>query len=281
MSVVLTHNAYGKSNVRLTKVTRHADRHDLKELEVAIQLEGDFAASYLHGDNSRIVATDTMKNIVYVVAREHALANVEDFGQALAAHFLKNYAHVSRVVIRLAEQPWQRLHVDGRPHPCAFAGGGSEKRTCLVSHSREGQQIVAGLEDLPLLKTTDSAFTGFLRDAYTTLADADDRIFATVLSATWLYGPAPADWDRCHGLIRQALLDVFARHKSLSVQQTLHAMGAAALDACGEIEQITLTMPNKHRLLVNLQPFGVENNNEIFLTTAEPYGLITGTLRRG
>jgi urate oxidase len=280
MSAVLTHNAYGKSHIRLTKVTRHADRHDLKELYVAVQLEGDFAASYLHGDNSRVVATDTMKNIIYALAKGHPLADVESFGQALANHFLQHYPHVSSAAVRLEEQPWQRLLIDGREHPHAFAGGSTEKRTCTVTRTRQALRVESGLDDLPLLKTTDSAFAGFLRDGYTTLPETDDRIFATVLSASWLYGVAAADWNHCHSLIRQTLLEVFARHKSLAVQQTLHAMGAAALEACSQIEQITLRMPNQHRLLVNLQPFGLENKNEIYMATEEPYGLITGTLRR-
>jgi urate oxidase len=279
MSAILTQNAYGKSQVRLTKVTRHADRHDLKELCVAVQLEGDFGASYVHGDNSRIVATDTMKNIVYALAKKHTLTAIETFGQALSGHLLEHYPHVSTATIHLVEQPWQRLVIDGREQPHTFIGG-IEKRTSTVTLTRQGPRIESGLEDLALLKTTDSAFAGFIRDAYTTLPETDNRIFATVLSATWLYGEAAADWDRCHHLIRQAMLEVFARHKSLSVQQTLHAMGAAALEACGQIEQISLRMPNKHRLLVNLQPFALENNNEIFVACEEPYGVITGTLRR-
>jgi urate oxidase len=281
MSAVLTQNSYGKSRVRLTKVTRHPDRHELKELCVAVRLEGDFAASYLLGDNSRVVPTDTMKNIVYARAKDHPLADVESFGQALAQHFLDHYPHVSAATIELAEQPWQRLVVDGQEHPHAFAGGGSEVRTCTVTGTRQCLRVVSGLDGLFLLKTTDSAFTGFLRDAYTTLPETDDRIFATALSADWAYGEAPADWDRCHRLIRQTMLDVFARHKSLAVQQALYAMGAAALEACGEVEEVRLRMPNKHHLLVNLQPFGRENNNDVFVATEEPHGLITGALRRG
>jgi urate oxidase len=281
MTAVLTHHSYGKSQVRLTKVTRHPDRHELKELCVAVRLEGDFDASYLRGDNSRVVATDTMKNTVYALAKDHALADIESFGQALARHFMEHYPHVSAATIEVAEQPWQRLVVDGREHPHAFAGGGGETRTCAVTLTRQGLRIRSGLDGLLLLKTTDSGFAGFLRDAYTTLPDTDDRIFATALSADWAYAEAAADWDRCHRLVREAMLSTFANHKSLSVQQTLYAMGAAALEACAEVEEISLRMPNKHRILVDLRPFGRENNNEVFVATEEPYGLITGTVKRG
>jgi urate oxidase len=281
MSAVLTHHAYGKSQVRLTKVVRRADRHDLQELCVAIQLEGDFADSYVHGDNRRVVATDTMKNIVYVLAKQHAPGDIESFGQALAGHFLEHYPQISAATIRLAEHAWQRLVRDGREHPYAFVGGGSEKRTSTVTRTRQSLRIESGINDLALLKTSDSAFAGFVRDAYTTLPETVERLFATALSAHWLYGETEADWDRCHRVIRQAMLDIFSQQKSLSVQHTLHAMGAAALEACSEVEEITLRMPNQHRLLVNLQPFGLENNNEIFVATNEPFGVISGTLRRG
>jgi urate oxidase len=281
MTAVLTHNAYGESQIRLTKVTRQPDRHDLKEWCLAVQFQGHFGASYVHGDNHQIVATDTMKNSVYALASKYTLTDLESFGQALARHFLEHYPQVTTATLSLVEQPWQRLIADGREHPHAFRGGGSEQRTSRVTLTRQQVRVESGLEDLALLKTTDSAFAGFHRDAYTTLPETADRIFATVLSATWLYTEVQADWDGCSERIRRALLEVFARHKSLAVQQTLYAMGVAALEACSQIEEICLRMPNQHRLLVNLQPFGLENPNEIFVATEEPYGLITGTLRRG
>lgn len=284
MAAVLVRHAYGKSLVRLTKVTHQADRHELQEVSIDVRLEGDFAGTYLDGDNSRIIATDSMKNTVYVLAKRHPFADLESFGQALAEHFLTAYAQIAVATIGLTERPWRRIEVDGRAHPHAFIGGESEKRTCLVTFSRQERRVEAGIDELLILKTTDSAFRGFIRDPYTTLPEADERIFATMLTGQWLYRTAHADWadwNGCHALIRRTLLETFAGHKSLSVQQTLFAMGEAALAACGAIEEITLTMPNQHRLLVNLRPFGLENDNEIFVPTEEPYGLIAGTVRRG
>jgi urate oxidase len=280
MAGVLSHNSYGKSEVRLTKVTRHADRHDLKELTVAIQLEGDFAASYAHGDNRCVVATDSMKNAVYALARNHPLTDIESFGQTLADHFMENYAHVTSACIRLDEQAWQRMIINGEVHPHTFIGGSMEKRIATVTRTRPGLRVEAGVEDLLLLKTTESAFRGFVRDRFTTLSETDDRIFATKLNAQWLYGRATVDWNQAHHRIRATMLEVFARHRSLAVQQTLYAMGEAALDACPEVLEIRLTMPNQHRILVNLQPFGLDNPNVVFVPTDEPFGLISGTLRR-
>jgi urate oxidase len=277
---VLTQHSYGKSRIRLTKVTRLADRHDVRELTIEIELEGDFADSYKSGDNRLIIPTDTMKNVAYALAREHALESIEDFGAAVANHFLAHHSHVDQATVRLAEQPLERIRLGGREHPHAFCGKTRETRTSTVRRSRHGLCIESGLDNLFLLKATDSAFCGFLRDRYTTLRDAADRILATMLKADWLYTVDATEWNQAHARIRQALLATFAGHLSGSVQQTLHAMGEAALDACSEITQITLVMPNQHRILVDLTPFGLENANEVFLATDEPHGTITGTLQR-
>jgi urate oxidase len=130
-----------------------------------------------------------------------------------------------------------------------------------------------------VLKTTDSGFAGFPRDRFTTLPDTDDRILATSLTATWTYRQGSPDFggrDR----IRAALVETFAAHISRSVQHTLYAMGEAALAACRDIVDITLAMPNRHHLLVDLTPFGVDNPNEIFVATDIPYGLIEATVIR-
>ncbi|HEY1375840.1 MAG TPA: urate oxidase [Gemmataceae bacterium] len=279
MPTVLVRNAYGKSRVRLTKVQRHADRHDLFEWSIDVQLTGDFAAAYTAGDNRRVVATDTMRNVVYALAADHALTSPEAFALVLGRHFLDSYAQVESATIFIRVDTWQRMEFDGLSHPHAFVGGGSEHRTCTVEQTRQRRRIVAGLADLMLLKTADSAFRDFHRDAYTTLPDTDDRIFATSLTADWRYADI-TDWDADHATVRRTLLETFAAHPSLGVQHTLHAMGETALAAVPGVEEITLTMPNRHRMLVNLSPFGRENPNTVFVATDEPHGLISGTVRR-
>jgi urate oxidase len=282
MPAILAEHSYGKSRIRLTKVTRHADRHDIRELTIDIELEGDFAASYTIGDNQRVIPTDSMKNVVYALAREHPLDSLESFGADLAGHFLDQHAHVAAVAVRLAEQPLERITVADISHPHAFSGTRSERRTCTIRRSPASLRVESGIDGLFLLKTTESAFAGFLRDRYTILPETTDRILATVLEAHWLYARPEAglDWNRAHNLIRGTLLAAFAGHKSLSAQHTLHAMGTAAIEACPQLEEITLAMPNKHRLLVALEPFGLDNPGAVFVATDEPHGMITGTLRR-
>jgi urate oxidase len=280
MPAKLASNSYGKSAVRLTKVKRLQGRHDLVELEVAIHLTGDFADSYLTGDNRQVIATDTMKNTVYALAANHPIDAIEDFGVALATHFLQNNAHVTSATIDLAQTAWRRMAFDGQDHPHAFVGAGDHRRTARIAATRSGTGAFAGVENLLLLKTTESAFKGFLRDAYTTLPDADDRIFATRLSAQWQYGAGTHDWNAAYDATLAAMLRAFAFHKSLAVQQTLYAMGEAALETTPAIASIDLEMPNQHRIPFNLQPLGLSNRNEIFVTTIEPYGLIKASLAR-
>jgi urate oxidase len=284
MNAVLAHHSYGKSKVRLTRVTRLPDRHEIRELTVDIQLEGDFDASYLVGDNSRIIATDTMKNVVYSLAQGRPPEAIEDFGAALAGHFIEGFPHVRSARVGIAEHPWRRIAVDGNDHPHAFVGGGRERRTANIAVTRDldGLKVESGLDGLLVLKTTRSGFSGFIRDHHTTLPETTDRIFATEVQARWTYArKAVVDWDRAHGQVRRCLLETFAEHDSLAVQQTLFAIGEAALNACREIEEIALTLPNQHRILFDLERFGQANANEIFFATDEPFGLVSGTLRRG
>lgn len=276
----VTRNAYGKSRVRLTKVTREGDRHDLKELSVDILLEGDFLDTYVSGDNTKVVATDSMKNTVYILAAEHPLKNIETFARDLAAHFVGSYSHVKSARVSIEEELWQRIVVDEKPHAHAFTGAGAEKRTTTVEHGRDSYSIVSGISNLRVVKTTNSAFEGFIRDKFTSLPDTKDRIFGTSVSATWLYDRGIEDFDAAYGAVHNAVLEIFAKNMSLSVQQTLHEIGQEAIARCEFIKEISLTMPNEHRIPFSVQKFGLENRSEISITTSEPYGLITATITR-
>lgn len=275
-------NRYGKARIRLVKVIRPAAAdadapHRLVDLTLDIQLEGAFAPVY-DGDNRLCLATDTMKNTTYAFARRYDVDPVEAFASLLARHFLEAPA-VERVRITVTEQPWRHLTVAGRPHPHAFAHAGSARWTAVVTHDRAGTVVCSGLTDLVVLKSAQSAFAGFPRDQYTTLAETADRLLATSVTAAWTYRAGFTGFG-VRESIRTALLETFAAHDSRSVQHTLAAMGAAALRACADVTEITLTLQNRHHLLVDLAPFGLDNPNEIFVATAEPYGLIEATIRR-
>jgi urate oxidase len=277
---MLAENSYGKSGIRLVRVIRGRDRHRVIDLTVAVRLEGDFAAAHLEGDNRDVLPTDTMKNTVYALAAGHALESIEAFGLDLASHFLDASPKAERVRISICEHPWEPIVANGRPHPHAFRRLGPERGRATVTADRDRRSVEAGLEGLLLMKTTDSAFSGFARDRYTTLAETRDRIFATEVTASWRYTETDIDWNGLRSAVRQTLVETFARHESESVQHTLYAMGEAVFAKHPQVVEIRLSLPNKHHLPVNLTPFGLENKNEVFVATEEPYGLIEAVLRR-
>lgn len=281
MSVILAHSNYGKSCVRLVKVARYEDRHDLQDISVNVAFEGDFEAAHTVGDNSKVLPTDTMKNTVYALAKQvPEIEEIEDFALRLTEHFLKNNPQTSRVTIDIEENQWLRIAVGGTPHHHSFTKSGNEKRTARVNATRESTVVESGIEGLLVLKTTQSGFEGFLKDQYTTLRETNDRVFATAMKVTWLYSrPEAASGPLWRG-VRQLILETFAEHDSLSVQQTLYAIGEVVLKKFEDIVEISLSLPNKHCLLVDLSPFGMENHNEIFVPTDEPHGLIEARLRK-
>ena len=275
---VLSWNRYGKSRIRLVKVRRAGGIHDIVDLTVDVQLEGAFEPVYVDGDNPPCLATDTMKNTVYAIARTDPIEHAELFAQRLAEHFAGKPS-VARARISVEEQRWDRLAADGQPHPHAFVQAGDEHWTAVVTREADASRVVSGLAHLVVLKTAESAFSGFPRDAFTTLPDTDDRLLATSITASWTYREGTTDFG-VRGRSRAALLETFAAHRSRSVQHTLYAMGEAALAAAADATEITLTLPNRHHLLVDLAPFGLDNPNEIFVATDQPYGVIEATIKR-
>jgi urate oxidase len=222
-----------------------------------------------------------MKNTVYALAKDHFDRDIESFGLFLTEHFVRNNPPVARARVELSERPWERLMVEGRPHPHAFSRPGGERRTARITRTRQGALIESGLEDLVLAKSARSGFSGFVKDGFTTLKETEDRILATAVKASWLYTGAPEDFDGSFQGIRQTLLETFAGHQSASVQHTLYAMGEAVLKDHAEAAEVRLSLPNRHHILVDLSPFGLENRNEVFVATEEPFGLIEATLKRG
>ena len=280
MRIKLGANTYGKNAVNLSRIIRHEGYHEFRQVSVSIALTGNFDTAHTVGDNALILPTDTQKNTVYALAREHFTGTIEAFGLMLSQHFLSRNPQVSQVRIELIEHLWQRMVFEGAAHPYAFTGGGSEKRTTVVTRTAAGATVVSGLKGLMLLKTTDSAFVGYPKDEFTVLPETTDRILATECEASWEYTSAGLDFEALYHRIRQSLLRTFSEHKSLSVQHTLYAIGEKILQENEEVKEISLIMPNKHHIPFNLEPFGIANTNEIFVATDAPFGYITGTVTR-
>lgn len=272
----LSFDTYGKTGVRLTYVNRNSVKHEVRELNVQIFFEGEFSATYTSGDNRDILPTDTMKNTVYVLAKQLRWNDIETFARGLAGHFLSHVPQLRQVKIEISETPWEHIG----HHSTAFVQRGAERRITQLIASRSERLIKSGLKNLQILKTANSAFAGFMKDEFTTLAETDDRLFGTVLDAEWNYSRADIDFNTLHKNIRETLLNTFAEHHSLSVQQTLFAMAEAVVNTFDLVGEIHLTMPNKHCLLVDLERFGLENPNEVFVPIDEPSGYIEARITR-
>jgi urate oxidase len=279
--IELAENRYGKSRVRLMKVTRHDHGHDLREWTVQVLLRGDFNTAHLDGDNSKILPTDTMKNTVYSLARTSKATSMEEYAKELADFLLGRNPQVESASVHIESTLWKRLTVDGEPHPSAFMRGSNELQTTSVERAQNGAfHVLSGLDNLVLLKTANSGFEGYIKDSLTTLPETKDRLFGTAVSAEWRYTSANLNFDTVRTTLREALLRTFANHDSKSVQQTLYAMAQSALEEVAEIDEIEIIMPNKHCLLVDLSRFGQDNPNEIFVPTDEPHGYIEARVRR-
>jgi urate oxidase len=300
-------NNYGKSGVRVVRVGRETPRHELRDLTVHTALSGDLDATHYAGDNTGVLPTDTQKNTVYAFARA-GIGAVESFAERLARHFVDATPSITAARVRVEEQPWSRIgeHSFGR-------GERGERRTAEAVYDGRRVRHVSGLKDLLLLNTTDSEFNGFLVDEYTTLPETDDRILATAVTATWEYrtapnaeapigtrdaenagaetaGPGNAEvgprtydsefFDWAFTRAREALLEAFTGTYSLSLQQTLYAVGERILKAIPEVAAVHLSLPNRHHYLYDLGRFGLDNPGVVFQAGDLPYGLIEGTVRR-
>jgi urate oxidase len=273
-------NRYGKARVRVFKKIKKDGVHVPKELDVKTLLEGDFGDSYTKEDNKKIIATDSIKNITNVLAYRLLASETEPFAITLCEHYLETYSHVTSVNIETLERVWERQTVDGQPSGTNFVSSGKGIPWTRTVATRDSIETTSGVRDLVVLKTSGSAWEDFWRDDLTTLPDTNDRLLATSLTASWIYQKAPASYAIANANIIQAMLEVFSTRFSPSVQSTQYHMGEAALIACPEISQISLTMPNLHYLEIDLKPFNIKNDKELFVPTDAPQGWIEATVVR-
>lgn len=279
--IELTANRYGKAAIRIVRVDRDRTPHRVRDLSVAIALEGDFVAAHTDGDNSMVVATDTMKNTAYAFAATHLTGAVEAYGNALARHFLE-FQQVDRSIVNIREHAWGPIEIAGNaPAPDAFVRTGQGTRVATVAATRGEVTVEAGVEDLVVMKTTRSGFSGFPHDRFTTLPETDDRLMATKLTAIWRYGSPEIDFDETWGAVRGTLLEVFAEHDSPSVQTSIWIMAKAMLERHEELDEVRMVLPNLHHWPADLSPFGMTNDKLVYVATTEPHGLIEATVRRG
>ncbi len=272
--MALIRNSYGKGRVRVARVYRDGDYNEVRDLGVNVWLDGDFGAAYTAGDNRRVIATDTIKNITYITAREHLRACAEQFAQALADCFLARYPQVNNVRVTTSETKWDRAVFGGRAHPHSFTLDGNGRPTAEVVASRSQTTVTSGISGYTFMKSTASGWVDYVMDDYTTLAPTTDRIAATAMDASWVWRLAPADYSEANAKVVATMLEVFGTTYSYGVQDSLYRMGEAALTAIPELASIRMACPNKHYIPTNLDQFGLAADNMVFVATDEPHGQI-------
>jgi urate oxidase len=285
VSVSLGANKYGKAENRVVRIYRDTPRHEIVDLNVTSQLRGAaLADSYLSGDNSLVVATDTQKNTAFAFAKEHGVLSPEQYLLTLSEHFVSDFDWIEGGLWQAEQYEWDRILVDGEPHDHAFVRKGQGTRLAAVQVIGGATHVTGGVKDLTVLKSTGSEFAGFPRDRYTTLIETGDRIMATSVTGRWRFLPeavaAGIDYNGLYADVSAVLLSTFATVHSLALQQTLFAMGKAAIQTRAEIAEVRFAMPNRHHFLADLAPFGLENPGEVFYAADRPYGLIEGTITR-
>ncbi len=278
--MALLHKTYGKDGVRVMRIDRRDDRHDVRELTVRAMLTGNFDGAFTEADNSTSVSTDTVKNVVNVVARENIALGNELFCEAVAQKLLQSYPGIDSATVTGHETKWSRLAVDGAPHPHSFLLDSNGKPFAKVVATRSGSTVESGISGFTFMKSTQSGWENYIKDKYTTLPETHDRMAATAMEASWRWSRAPASYEAANAAILEALLKVFATTYSRSVQDSLYRMGMAALEAVPELLDISMACPNKHYLPLNLTPFGLDNNNQVFVATDDPHGQIECTVGR-
>ena len=280
MGIRLGPNRYGKAESRVVRIVRDTPRHEIVDLNVTSLLRGDFEAAHVHGDQSNVLPTDTQKNTAFAYAKLHGVDSIEDYALALGNRLVTAAPAATGCWVRVEQYGWDRIQVGGVGHDHAFVRRGNEVRTTEVDVTQQGARVTSGVTDLIVLKSTGSEFKDFLRDEYTTLADADDRILATSLTVTWRHASDATDWNASYDEVRSVLLETFASTYSRALQETLWQMGRAVLERRSDLAEISFSAPNKHHHLVDLDPFGVPNDGEVFVAADRPYGLIEATVTR-
>jgi urate oxidase len=278
--IILGKNQYGKAENRVVRIYRDTPRHEIHDVNVSTCLRGDFGAAHLSGDQSEVLPTDSQKQTAYAYAKEKGLTSIEDYGLALARHFVHDVEPVTGARLEIDEYAWERAIVDGAEHNHTWIRKGQEVRTAAVTVDADGEWVIGGLKDLVILKSTGSEFSGFLSDPYTILEPTNDRVMATSLTAQWRFTGTEVDWEQTYAGVKTQLVRQFALVQSLALQQTLYEMGKAVLETYPSIAEVRLAAPNKHHYVYDLSPFGLQNNKEVFNADDRPYGLIQATVTR-
>jgi urate oxidase len=260
---------YGKEAV---SVYRTDGVSSLFAAEVGMTLRGAaFAPSYTEGDNTLVVATDSMKNFIQVTALDYEGASLEGFLELLARRFLDTYSQVERIELTAREVPFARRSAQ------SFQSVGGDHAVAELTLGRDGTlEHRSGRAGIWLVKLTGSSFEGFVRDEYTTLPESRDRPLFIHLDVHWRNRDFAEHADG--EAIRDSVVQTFAEFDSASIQELVHSMGVRVLDGFGELDEVSFVAEN--RLWDTAQVSSSDERVRVYTDPRPPYGRIELTLGR-
>jgi urate oxidase len=244
-------NYYGKADVIAYRL-----RPGYFGANVAMLLYGDaFWPTYTTGDNTGLIATDSMKNFIQRETGNFSGGDLEPYCRFLAEKFLSKYPQTEGLQVSAAEIP--------------YAGIDSDRATASIELRRGGEVIEqrSGVRGFKLLRLSGSAFTGFVRDEYTTLPELTDRPLHMWLDVEWIGAADTSLAPQVRALVR----DVFLSFESGSIQQIIHAIGTRMLAELPAIYEVRLEANNRTWDQVT---------EHVYTDPRPPYGVLGLTLRR-
>lgn len=273
-------NYYGKADVIVYRLHRDghapAGQSPVFGANVTLLVYGDaFWPTYTTGDNTGLVATDSMKNFIQREAMNFTGGGLEAFCRFLAEKFLAKYPQTEGAQVSAIEIPYAAIGAAGR----AFAPAGPDRATASIEMNRSRIiDAVSGIRGFKLLRLGGSAFAGFVRDEYTTLPDVKNRPLHMWLDLEWTYTDAEAalHQGKLTSAVRKLVQEVFEKFESGSIQQVIYRIGAKMLADFTPIAEVRLEADNRTWDTV------AEDGERLAVYTEArpPYGCLGLTLRR-
>jgi len=293
----LSFREYGKNGIKILYLNDKDKHHQVVELTVKTRLVNDNEDEYTGTSNGGNVATDTQKNLVYILALKHGVAEPEIFAQVLANFYLDEYPAISRAKIEIVQTPWARsLDGFGIIHTHGFVNQGQERTAKVIKHRGKPAQVWGGVTGFRILKTKRSSHVGFFQDKYTTLEDEPDRLLSTVIESSWKYNDGTASlyngamYTAVYNSAIRAIMDEFfgpaeEGKQSTIIQETQRRAQVSVLCRNPALQFVEMAWPNKHYFPWDLDKFPAVNfngtdNRRVYIAGVVPYGVIHSGVHR-
>jgi urate oxidase len=274
---------YGKGDVIVYRLNRDAKppagQSPVFGTNVMILIYGDaFWPTYTTGDNSGLIATDSMKNFIQRETMNFDGSDLESYCRFLAEKFLDTYPQATGAQLSARDIPYSPVGSGG----VSFSPGGPDTAFAQLELARNDKglriaELRSGISGFRLLRLNGSAFKGFVRDQYTTLPDIENRPLHMWLDLDWTYTTAEAAFSKgaITGLVRRIVHQVFDAFQSGSIQQIIHQIGALVLEQIPAVAEIHLEANNRTWDTIVEQPaLGV------YTDARPPYGCLGVTMQR-